>query len=59
MIQREVITGEFDQVRDLWKNTPVKMTRLLGLSGNIGHNSVNIERNTFTRKNIINKSPGV
>ena len=54
MIQREIITGEFDQVSDLWKNTPVKMIRLLGLSGNIGHNSVNIERNTFTRKKKFN-----
>lgn len=59
MIQREVITGAFDQVRDLWKNIPVKMIRFLGLSGNTGHNSVNIERNTFTRKKIMNKSPVV
>lgn len=56
MIHREVIIGEFDQVR---KSTPGEVTRLLRFSGNIGHNSVNIERNIFTGKKIMNKSPVV
>lgn len=59
-IQREIIIWEFGQVSDTWKNTPVEVTRLLRFNRNIGHNSVNIERNTLTgKKKNINKSPVV
>lgn len=49
---------EFVQVSAIWKSIPGEVTRLLKFSGNVGFNSVTIERNTFTRrKRSTNKSP--
>lgn len=48
------------QLSVIWKSIPEEVTRLLKFSGNIGHNSVTIERNTFTgRRRRTNKSPVV
>lgn len=58
MLQRKVMIREFVQVSAIWKSIPGEVTRLLKFSGNLGYNSVTIERNTFTgRKSSMNKSP--
>lgn len=58
MLQRKVMIREFVQVSAIWKSIPGEVTRLLKFIGNLGYNSVTIERNTFTgRKRSRNKSP--
>lgn len=49
---------EFVQVSATWESIPGEITRFLRFSGNIGCNSMNIERNTFAgERRSRNKSP--